>query len=142
MKAVARVSITLLVAIATFYFVFWLPLWLFVPGARSPVLRTAGSLIGALAVGRYVWQRWSAEPPRGSLAGHVVAGAAMTGLAGFVLGFVGPMVFAPGANQGPLLGILLTGPLGVVGGAVGGAVVWFRKEIPCQQTAGPASRRG
>ena len=31
-------------------------------------------------------------------------------------GFFGPMVFAPGANQGPLLGILITGPIGVLVG--------------------------
>lgn len=34
----------------------------------------------------------------------------------FALGFFGPMVLAPGANQGPLLGIFITGPLGVLVG--------------------------
>jgi hypothetical protein len=34
------------------------------------------------------------------------------GLALGILGFVGPIVVAPEANQGPLLGIFLTGPLG------------------------------
>lgn len=36
------------------------------------------------------------------------------GGAGFAVGFLGPMIFAPDANQGPLLGIFITGPLGVV----------------------------
>lgn len=40
---------------------------------------------------------------------------------GFVVGFFGPMIFAPGANQGPLLGIFITGPLGILFGAGG----WF-----------------
>ena len=34
----------------------------------------------------------------------------------------GPMVFAPDANQGPLLGIFITGPLGTLLGAIGGFV--------------------
>ena len=36
----------------------------------------------------------------------------------FLVGFVGPMIFAPSANQGPLLGILYTGPFGLVAGFV------------------------
>lgn len=44
------------------------------------------------------------------------------GLAGFAAGFFGPMIFTPGANQGPLLGLFITGPLGFVAGAIGGAL--------------------
>lgn len=40
--------------------------------------------------------------------------------AGFVAGFLGPIVFNPEANQGPLVGILITGP----GGALVGAMLW------------------
>ena len=40
------------------------------------------------------------------------------GAAGFAAGFVGPMVFAPEANQGPLVGILLSGPAGLLLGLV------------------------
>jgi hypothetical protein len=49
-------------------------------------------------------------------------GALIVGGIGFCAGFFGPMVFAPDANQGPLLGIFITGPLGVLLGAIGGAV--------------------
>jgi hypothetical protein len=49
--------------------------------------------------------------------------AGVLGIVGFLSGFVGPMVLAPGANQGPLLGILLTGPGGALLGAILGAVV-------------------
>ncbi len=42
------------------------------------------------------------------------------GAIGFACGFVGPVIFAPEANQGPLLGIFITGPLGfLIGLAVG-----------------------
>jgi len=40
-----------------------------------------------------------------------------------VLAFFGPMIFAPEANQGPMLGLFITGPAGVVIGAIAGA--WY-----------------
>lgn len=40
----------------------------------------------------------------------------------FALGFFGPMLLAPSANQGPLLGIFITGPLGLLLGLVIGVV--------------------
>jgi len=46
--------------------------------------------------------------------------AAFVGLVSFLAGFVGPMILAPGANQGPLLGLLYTGPLGVLIGVIWG----------------------
>lgn len=49
-------------------------------------------------------------------------GGCLLGLIGFAGGFVGPLIFAPEANQGPLLGIFITGPLGFVAGLLLGAV--------------------
>jgi len=40
------------------------------------------------------------------------------GAAGLASGFFGPMVFVPEANQGPLIGILITAPAGTVLGLV------------------------
>jgi hypothetical protein len=54
-------------------------------------------------------------------------GACLIGFAGFAAGFFGPIIFTPEANQGPLLGIFITGPLGAVSGALGGAVVGWRR---------------
>jgi hypothetical protein len=53
---------------------------------------------------------------------HPLGVACFVGGIAFLLGFAGPMLLAPGANQGPLLGILITGPLGFVAGFVWG--VW------------------
>jgi hypothetical protein len=50
-------------------------------------------------------------------AGWRVGGVALA------LGFIGPLVLNPKANLGPLQGILLTGPVGFVLGALIGAVV-------------------
>lgn len=48
-------------------------------------------------------------------------GLAIGGLA-FAIGFFGPMILAPDANQGPLLGIFITGPLGLLLGLAVGIV--------------------
>ena len=42
------------------------------------------------------------------------------GLSGFLAGFVGPMVLNPESNIGPLVGVLFSGPAGVVIGRVAG----------------------
>lgn len=44
-------------------------------------------------------------------------------------GFFGPMIFAPGANQGPLLGTFITAPLGfLLGGVMGWIYALWRKQ--------------
>jgi len=49
------------------------------------------------------------------------------GAIGFIGGFFGPMVLTPDANQGPMLGIFITGPLGfLAGAAIGTAIVMWR----------------
>lgn len=62
-----------------------------------------------------------------------VTGALLLGGIGFVLGFAGPMVLTPEANQGPLLGIFITGPLGVVIGAIGGGILGHRRGRRAQE---------
>lgn len=49
--------------------------------------------------------------------------SAVLGATGFVCGFFGPMLLNPWANQGPLAGLLITGPGGALLGAVLGAIV-------------------
>ena len=53
--------------------------------------------------------------------------AALGGIIGFVGGFFGPMLLG-GGNQGPLLGLFITGPGGVILGAVAGAIVGLRRS--------------
>ena len=40
----------------------------------------------------------------------------------FAGGFFGPILLTPGANQGPLLGIFITGPIGFAVGGILGAI--------------------
>jgi len=44
--------------------------------------------------------------------------AFMSGISGFLAGFIGPLILYPGSNQGPLFGIFLSGPISFVGGGV------------------------
>lgn len=44
------------------------------------------------------------------------------GVSGFAAGFVGPVLVDPGANQGPLLGIFITGPGAALAGLILGAL--------------------
>lgn len=53
---------------------------------------------------------------------------AILGAIGFLGGFVGPVIFTPEANQGPLLGIFITGPLGFILGLVVGFVLRILPE--------------
>jgi len=46
--------------------------------------------------------------------------ALIMGVSWLVLGYIGPIILAPSANQGPLLGIFITGPAGfLLGGLIG-----------------------
>ena len=88
-------------------------------GALSTLL----GLIAGIFAGAALWRELAA-PRRGSIAAAGVGGLVGGGI-GFVAGFLGPLVFAPDANQGPLLGLLITGPAGVLLGAIAGA--WSRR---------------
>jgi hypothetical protein len=59
--------------------------------------------------------------------GHVLIGALILGGISFIAGFVGPIIITPKANQGPLLGFFITGPLGfTLGGVIGAIYSWLR----------------
>jgi hypothetical protein len=125
MRTLFRIVATFIGAIATFYFSFWMgaaalgakwPIWIPVPLAA----------VAGFAVGRFIWVRTNSV--RLGLARSALLGALVTGGVTFSAGFFGPILFASGANQGPLLGLFVTGPLGFLLGAVGGAMYWIARE--------------
>jgi hypothetical protein len=72
-----------------------------------------------------------ASPPPSALTWVLILGAA-----GFAAGFFGPLIFAPDANQGPLVGILISGPGGAfLGGLLCGLCKLLRVS-PCRQWQG------
>lgn len=54
----------------------------------------------------------------------LIGAIGLSGIA-FLGGFIGPIILTPDANQGPLLGIFITGPLGFFAGAVLGNLYGF-----------------
>jgi hypothetical protein len=70
------------------------------------------------------WSTLSGQRPasRASIRASWRAGW-IAGAVGLAIGFFGPLVIYPKANLGPLLGILISGPLGFVVGVVGAGVV-------------------
>jgi hypothetical protein len=89
-------------------FIFWVPitLWLLTMGVLCLWSAVSGDQAASRASIGASWR-----------VGWMVGGA------GLAIGFVGPLVIYPKASLGPLLGILLTGPLGFVVGALGAGVV-------------------
>ncbi len=126
MLAAGRMFLSVVVGIATFYFVFWVPFSLIAfPG--SWLIAVPASIACAIAAGRYVWRTTESASADGVL--HWTLGGALgVGGVSFAAGFFGPIIFAPDANQGPLLGLLITGPLGFVVGGVGGFVCWLARR--------------
>jgi hypothetical protein len=127
--------LSVVVGIAAFYFVFWVPFSLIVfPGSWLVAIPT--SIACGLATGKYVW-RATESSNAGGLLYSTLGGAFMVGGVAFVAGFFVPMIFTPEANQGPLLGLLITGPLGFVLGGVGGCVWSLARGRAAQR---PSSR--
>jgi hypothetical protein len=58
----------------------------------------------------------------GRLLGYGIAGAVIIGLPSFLAGYIGPVIFTPQSNQGPLLGIFITGPAGAIIGFIAGVL--------------------
>ena len=122
-----RIVVTLISGVAALYFVFWfgIPLTFLV---HSPSwIGSLGSLLMGAGVAWYVWKHTASF--QASFASSVLLGALVAGAIGFSAGFFGPLLFMPSgrANAGPLLGII-TGPVGFILGAVGGAVHWHARE--------------
>jgi len=104
-----RLLITACVFVAV-YLLAWLASVTLVPDIASGV----GALIPHAAGATTAVVAWRARP--GTTGMRLCAGAAIGLAVGFLVGFLGPMVVAPDANQGPLLGIFITAPLGLIAG--------------------------
>ena len=85
------------------------------------------SLISAALSGWFILSA-TKSPSKNGLLASIICWAFIIGGAGFFMGFFGPIIFTPQANQGPLLGIIFTGPLGLLLGAIGGLIYWFRNK--------------
>lgn len=106
------------------WFMAWM-LMLVVPLGGQAWIGSLVALAAAIYVARKVWN--GTADGASSVAMMAGLGAVALGGLGFVVGFFGPMIFAPQANQGPMLGLFITGPAGVVIGAIAGAIYARRR---------------
>lgn len=105
----------------------------FLPESLSGLVGPLLALAVGVSAGIATWRQ--TDDPSAGLGVSVALGALVLGGLGFALGFFGPMFLAPQANQGPLLGIFITGPVGLLLGGVGGAWLWLRR-LPASQRRG------
>ena len=130
MNVALRVFLALLAAIIA-YSLMSVALMLILPANSSVpvnILDLALRLTAAFWAGRLVWRRPESSSGSAMLGRSVAIGALLVGGIGFFAGFFGPMIFAPHSNQGPMLGIFITGPLGVILGGVGGAIRYYSRR--------------
>lgn len=90
-------------------------------------LQPLAALGFAIWAARRVWLQLE-DVSQAGLSVFVGVGAVALGGLGFVAGFFGPMLFAPEANQGPLLGIFITGPAGAALGGLAGWFYWLKRR--------------
>lgn len=119
MHVFIRIALVLIVFPATWLFSFWLLFAQIVPD-NALALADALALATAFLAAWFVWRR--AASADGGFLSAVFGGAVILGSIGFAAGFFGPLILTPDANQGPLLGLFITGPLGFIAGGVIGAL--------------------
>ena len=122
MRSIFRVLVVLVVILAMYFFAYWGSVAL-IRFDGPDWIRPVACLLFAGSVGWFVWRKLS----DGDLS-NILLGAVLFGSIGFVGGFFGPMLLTPQANLGPLLGIFITGPLGLVLGAIGGLIYSRARE--------------
>jgi hypothetical protein len=117
MPVLARCIVALLVFLAVFFFSFF-----FVSAKIAPAetiwLPHWAALLAASISAFWVWR--TMRVASGGILTTILHWAAIAGAVGFCGGFFGPMILNPQGSQGPLLGILVTGPLGFIGGGIAG----------------------
>jgi hypothetical protein len=89
-------------------------------------LSTAFSLACASLAGWFAWKLVSGEKANTIVA--VIGGALILGGLFFVIGFLGPMAISKDTDQGPMIGLFIAAPLGVIVGAIGGYVYTSKRN--------------
>jgi hypothetical protein len=137
MNLAIRIISIIVIFPAVYFFIYWLPCSLLfsVLGEDIWIWNIAAniiSLISAVAVSWFAWKKLGVID--NGLASNIFKGAIILGSIGFAIGFFGPIIFSPQSNQGPLLGIFITGPLGFVLGGFAGVLDWAIKKRRNQNT--------
>lgn len=120
-----RFIITLIVFLLTGFILYKFPLEFISRSMEIGMLREILSLILAVGVAYFIWLAQYIKSPKLKL--YLMRGGLIVGIVAFSIGFIGHIIIDPSANQGPLLGIFITGPLGFFIGIIGGGIYWNLK---------------
>lgn len=125
MKTFIQVILTLFVVLIN-YFIVNIIRQIFFAGMLT-LSNTAQmiSLIIAIIFAILLWRKIANIS--NTLPACIIAGALIFGLTGFILGVYVPIILNPSTVQGPLIGIFLTGPAGILLGLVVGGAYWYPK---------------
>lgn len=126
MKIVYRIVITFLAFIGSYFFFYWFSFFILPISNNHTFIPNVISLLISLVIGFFIYKKFGKIS--NSLVVTMVLGGMIIGTFGFIAGFIGPMIITPGANQGPLLGILFTGPIGFILGLIAGGIYWKVKR--------------
>ena len=136
MRTSLRIFATLVGAAATFYFIYWIGgalLFQVVSLQVFPWLDYTVTTVIAVLVARFIWV--TTKSRESGFGSTMALWSLLTGAIMFLAGFFGPILLTPRANQGPMLGLFFTGPLGLVLGAVAGAIYWLVRKRRGSTTA-------
>jgi hypothetical protein len=133
-----RIAAVVFVTLVLFLFLSSFPGWYLLPEHPVTGVVRLVVVLGLTGAGaRWLWRNRYGLTSPATLGGSVLLGAVGLGMIAFAAGFFGPMILDPSANQGPLLGIFITGPLGFLVGGIGGAIRWWMRR----DRAGAGGRR-
>jgi hypothetical protein len=94
----------------------------YVPRFIQAMLSFSIAFTCSFLVSKFVWKK--IKLVNVDFISSTLMGGFIVGSIGLVGGFIGPIIFTPESNLGPLLGLFVTGPLGFIIGMVVGAIYW------------------
>ncbi len=89
-------------------------------------LSTVLSLACASLAAWFTWKLVSGE--KANTIAAIIGGALILGGLFFIIGFLVPMVISKDTSQGPMIGIFIAAPLGLIVGAIGGYLYASKTE--------------
>lgn len=120
MKKAGRMMVTVFAVLISYAFFYWM-YFLVVPFSDSFTrLPNIIAFCLAIIVGIFMHRKMGRHD--NPVLTYALIGGILLGAIGFSIGFFGPIIFMPTSNQGPLLGIFFTGPIGFVLGLIAGAL--------------------
>lgn len=126
MKIFGLIFVSALVFIASFYALTYLFFGSYFNTQGQEVLGRVLGIISALGIAVFTFFKLKNQAS-GAFTYSIIGGI-IFGSIGFIMGFFGPILLNPVANQLPLLGIFVGGPLGFLIGLYVGRRYWLRLD--------------